>query len=80
MSKEIKQYTFCGEQTKKAINCDCGIFYFKDDVEKALKDQRKEIADKIDELNIKWGCEFLNGKEFDVLKDLIKLKNDLLRK
>lgn len=34
-SEGIPEYTFCGDQVRKAIGHDCGIFYFKPDVEAA---------------------------------------------
>ena len=40
--EKIREYTFCGEQTRKAIGYDCGIFYFKDDVIKLLAQQNKK--------------------------------------
>jgi len=47
MKEDTKEYVFCGEQTRKAISCDCGIFYFKDDVIKLLASQKQEILETI---------------------------------
>jgi len=53
---------------------------FKKELLKAQEETKKEIAQKLELLNVKWGCSFLDGEEFKVLEDLENLRKELLKK
>ena len=43
----IKEHTFCGEKVREAIGSDCGIFFFKEDIENLFKQKDEELLKEI---------------------------------
>lgn len=79
MNKEqIKEYTFCGEQIRKAISCDCGIFYFKGDVRKLLAQQKEEIKKVMEEMRTNEAENGFGAESLDVGYD--RAIDDILNK
>lgn len=48
--EEVPEHIFCGEQTRKAIGSECGVFYFKEDVEKIILSERTALVERFKEI------------------------------